>query len=134
MSHAKSESPRPVPSIANDPMDEAPIREKSSGRAAFDVRGDAIWEWKTETGSYSREISTKRLKKLEALELSLEQTRLTQQLKALAGKELAQAGGGYNPYDRTSLKSAKPAAPIATKPAEKPTPVLGRVRGWLGSK
>ena len=44
-------------------------RTKESGRAVFDSGGRSSWEWKTETGNFSREISTKRLKLLEASDL-----------------------------------------------------------------
>jgi len=36
-----------------------------SGRIAFDDRGNATWEWRTDTGTFSREIDTQRLKALQ---------------------------------------------------------------------
>lgn len=36
-----------------------------SGRIAFDDRGYATWEWRTDTGTFSREIDTQRLKALQ---------------------------------------------------------------------
>jgi|SRR6185437_4947757 len=44
-----------------------------SGRIAFDERGNATWEWRTDTGTFSREIDTQRLKALqESTSASLE--------------------------------------------------------------
>src|SRR5437868_8008901 len=39
--------------------------DKRSGRVAFDSRGNPIWEWQLETGVYSRDVSTQKLKKLD---------------------------------------------------------------------
>jgi hypothetical protein len=38
---------------------------KPSGRIAFDDRGNATWEWQTDTGTFTREIDTKRMKALQ---------------------------------------------------------------------
>lgn len=76
---------------------------KSSGRVAFDARGNPIWEWQLETGVYSRDVNTQKLKKLNLGELSLVDTGTH---KKLAGVEpeaptirKAMPGGGFNPYD-----------------------------------
>jgi hypothetical protein len=68
----------------NDPKDKDPkssaedpapaSREKRSGRASFDERGNAVWEWQLETGVYSRDVSTQKLKKLELDDLSIAET------------------------------------------------------------
>ena len=36
-----------------------------TGRITFDERGNATWEWRTDTGTFSREIDTQRLKALQ---------------------------------------------------------------------
>jgi hypothetical protein len=42
-----------------------------SGRATWDERGNSIWEWQTEPGVYSRDISAQQLRALEANDLHL---------------------------------------------------------------
>ena len=37
---------------------------KPSGRVAFDERGNATWEWQSETGRFDRDIDTGRLRKI----------------------------------------------------------------------
>lgn len=71
-----------------------------SGRVAFDSRGNPVWEWQTSTGVYDRNVSTQRLKKLQAEELSIADTQATKKPKGLALEEPTQLpGGGVNPYN-----------------------------------
>jgi hypothetical protein len=39
--------------------------DPKSGRVAFDERGRATWEWRIDTGTFSRDIDTKRLRQLQ---------------------------------------------------------------------
>jgi hypothetical protein len=36
-----------------------------SGRIAFDDRGKAVWEWRTDTGTFKTDIDTKQVKALQ---------------------------------------------------------------------
>lgn len=81
--------------------------ERRSGRVAYDSRGNPIWEWQLETGVYTRDVSTQKLKKLDLGELSLVDTAI--QKKPLGGDSEPRAGGfnprdkgagGFNPYDK----------------------------------
>jgi hypothetical protein len=36
-----------------------------SGRIAFDDRGKAVWEWRTDTGNFKTDIDTKQVKALQ---------------------------------------------------------------------
>jgi hypothetical protein len=36
-----------------------------SGRIAFDDRGQAVWEWRTETGTFKADIDTKKVRALQ---------------------------------------------------------------------
>jgi hypothetical protein len=45
--------------------------ETRSGRAAWDERGNSIWEWQTQPGVYTRDISDHQLQQLEASHLTL---------------------------------------------------------------
>lgn len=86
---------------------------KSSGRVAFDARGNPIWEWQLETGVYSRDVTTQKLKKLDLGELSLVETGTHKKPNvepAAPTIHKAMPGGGFNPYD-TSPKQEDSASP-----------------------
>ncbi len=36
-----------------------------SGRIAFDARGNAVWEWRTETGDFKSDVDTQTVKALQ---------------------------------------------------------------------
>ncbi|MGE3531819.1 MAG: hypothetical protein AB7I12_08500 [Steroidobacteraceae bacterium] len=42
-----------------------------SGRAAWDERGNSVWEWQTAPGVFTREISSQQLEALEATDLRI---------------------------------------------------------------
>jgi hypothetical protein len=69
--------------------------DRRSGRVAYDSRGNPVWEWQLETGVYTRDVSTQRLKKLDLGELSLADTAIHKK-----PGETGQRGGGSNPYDK----------------------------------
>ena len=39
--------------------------EAPSGRIAFDARGNAVWEWRTETGDFKSDVDTQTVKALQ---------------------------------------------------------------------
>lgn|SRR5579872_958568 len=75
-----------------------------SGRIAFDDRGNATWEWRTDTGTFSREIDTQRLK---ALQESTASTLAPEGERPEAGMD------PYSSADRLATPS-KPSAPRRT--------------------
>ncbi len=89
-----------------------PGEPKQSGRVAYDSKGNPVWEWETSTGVFDRDVSTQRLKKLEA-KLSLEETQPVPKPKA-KGLSLQDAeplpGGGRNPYDTGGRSDGRAAA------------------------
>jgi len=105
------------------PAADAPKETRSSGRVAFDSRGNPVWEWQLETGVYSRDVSTQKLKKLDLGDLSIAESAIQKQpaglKEAFAGKNQpgdkstnavkparpAQPGGGFNPYDNSTRPS-----------------------------
>lgn len=145
MSDPKDRNPRspPSPPSADD--------SKRSGRAGVDERGNSVWEWQLETGVYSRDISTQKLKKLDLGDLSIAETASHQRPEGLgADKKPPQKklpGGGFNPYDSSSSGGAggnpydnarsfgkKPQpAPTGAPPARKPMD-LKRLEEWMQIK
>lgn len=76
---------------------------KRSGRAGVDERGNSVWEWQLETGVYSRDITTQKLKKLDLGDLSIAETASHQQPAGFDPKEQPKpSAGGFNPYDSSS--------------------------------
>jgi hypothetical protein len=91
MSDSKDKPPAPAP------------ESKRSGRAGVDDRGNTVWEWQLETGVYSRDITTQRLKKLDLGDLSIAETASHQRPAGLDPKDKPKSpGGGFNPYDNAS--------------------------------
>lgn len=108
-SRDKSSQASPSPGSANrDPTSatgEQPATDgKRSGRAAYDERGNSVWEWQLETGVYSRDISTQRLKKLDLNDLSIAETATHPRPPGLTDPQdrKPMPGGGFNPYDNST--------------------------------
>ena len=106
----------------------APADDQRSGRITYDERGNAVWEWKLETGVYSRDINTQRLKKLELNDLSIADTAKHERPSGLGGDQSASPpmpGGGFNPYDNSSTARGNVGSNpynSAGRPALKPEP------------
>lgn len=76
-----------------------------SGRIAFDDRGNATWEWRTDPGTFSRDIDTHRLK-------ALQEATATN----LAPDSPTSPDSGIDPYSNADrpLSTGKPEAPRRT--------------------
>jgi hypothetical protein len=91
----------------NDPKDkdaksseESPASgEKRSGRVGFDERGNSVWEWQLETGVYSRDVNTQKLRKLDLDELSIADTAINKKPSGFTPD--AKRETGFNPYNRS---------------------------------
>jgi len=129
------------------PESNDPEADKRSGRISYDERGNSVWEWQLETGVYSRDISTQRLKKLDLNDLSIADTATHQRPPGLDEPKdrKPMPGGGFNPYDNSSTARGnvganpynsggkaplKPAAPAAADPKRKPTD-LKKLQEWM---
>lgn len=125
--------------------------DRRSGRVSHDSRGNPVWEWQLETGVYSRDVSTQRLKKLDLGDLSIAETASHKRPEGLdkAKDKEPLPGGGFNPYDNTPARGAgggfnpydnakalgnkmRPAQPSAA-PARKPTD-LKKLEEWMQAK
>jgi hypothetical protein len=102
-----------------DSPPESKESDKKSGRVAFDSKGNPVWEWQLETGVYSRDVNTQKLKKLDLGDLSIADSGIHPQPAGLgpaSGKPAAAPskpaapqgrsspqnsgkGAGFNPYD-----------------------------------
>jgi len=125
---------------------------KRSGRAGVDERGNSVWEWQLETGVYSRDISTQKLRKLDLGDLSIAETASHQRPTGLPNEKEAAPkklpGGGFNPYDNSSSsggaggnpydnarnfgRKMQP-PPASAPPARKPMD-LKRLEEWMQIK
>jgi hypothetical protein len=72
---------------------------KRSGRVTFDSRGNSVWEWQLETGVYSRDVNTQKLKKLDLGDLSIAETGVQKKLPGSDPADEPRPGGGFNPYN-----------------------------------
>ena len=95
---------------------------KSTGRVKFDDRGNAVWEWQLETGSFGIEVSTQRLQKLANPTLSIADDGPTP-FETVRANPLG-TKKGYDPYDSGKLGKKPP-------PAKKDLRKLGE---WLKLK
>jgi hypothetical protein len=99
---------------------------KRSGRVSFDSRGNSVWEWQLETGVYSRDVNTQKLKKLDLGDLSIAETGIQKRPPGLGDEP--QPGGGFNPYDNApkskegGFNPYDNARALGAKFAPKPTP------------
>jgi len=95
MSHSKGKGREP-------PAAPEPSEQKRTGRVSFDDRGNSVWEWQLETGVYSRDVNTQKLKKLNLDELSIAETGVNKRPLGLAdSKQEPMPGGGFNPYNNS---------------------------------
>lgn len=102
----KPQKSAPERSAEARPAEAAGESAKRSGRVALDARGNTVWEWQLETGVYTRDISTQKLKKLDLGELSIADTAIQKQPPDLADASKPNLpGGGFNPYDNAPPKS-----------------------------
>ena len=103
MTDPKDKKPERAPPTAVGPQG----TDKRSGRVAYDSRGNPTWEWQLETGVYSRDVSTPRLKKLDLGDLSIAETARHKKPEGLEeNQKPPMPGGGFNPYDNTPAKGS----------------------------
>lgn len=137
------------------PFTPTDTREMTSGRVAFDARGNAVWEWRTGDGEFQRDASTTILRKLEPTGLAIEATgirrKLTPGSHAAPAPEpttgaLAESAPppvvpkevhGGDPYNsgknashvRQAARRASPKPAAKIVPPEPPKGIIGRLLG-----
>ena len=104
--------PKERDSPGKSPPAAAADDSRRSGRAGVDERGNSVWEWKLETGVYSRDISTQKLRKLDLGDLSIAETANQKRPPGLGAEQkpgpTKLPGGGFNPYDNSSDGGGNP--------------------------
>ena len=89
--------PGPVPA---KPAAPAPASraggQGATGKVVHDDRGNAVWDWVKQTSRHAIESTTRLLRKLEAPELKMEDTK-DEELRILPEPG---TGGGYDPYNQ----------------------------------
>lgn len=129
------------------------------GGVSHDSRGNAIWEWASETGRNAIDSTSRLLKRLEVPGLKIQDEEppaarppderasqpppgvppgITPAARGRGGARGKDAGGGYDPYAgraaRAGQKPApKPAAPL-TKPSSAPAPRPSLWQRLLGKR
>jgi hypothetical protein len=139
---------RLTPTFRTSSADSGQQRQPASGRVAFDERGNAVWEMRTEDHQYCRKGSTTLVRKLKATPLSIEATGIVRRKPVMpdthqtempvpkravpedAGRPLdrAQMGTVRTFPVRTSAAAKRPAARPAAVTKDKPS-LLGRLFG-----
>lgn len=134
---------------SKDKGDAPRSEDKRSGRVGFDERGNSVWEWQLETGVYSRDVSTQKLKKLELGDLSIADTAVQKRPKGLGGEKAPMPGGGFNPYDNSPQvgggfnhydnahalgKKFAPKAPTKPAPPQRTPADLKKLEEWMKAK
>ena len=97
MNSNQGDPPAGPPEPPKGAAEEDPSRTKTSGRTAFDARGNAVWEWKTETGQYTTDASTTVVRKLEDSGLAIESTVIVKKPEQPATKIEVPTGGRLQP-------------------------------------
>ncbi len=127
-SASSSKAASPSHALPPAPSSGEKAAEDKSGRVTFDSKGNPVWEWQTAPGVFEQDVTTQRLKKLEAPELSLATTQPVPTIgnKGSAKSTKSKEDTGFNPYDSDGVVKPRSKTPIqATHPAlahKKPPP------------
>jgi len=97
-SHPKPQT-RPAGSAVAKPTAQPGAQTSAAGttrKVVHDDRGHAVWQWVKETSRVAIESTSRLLRKLEAPDLKMEDTK-DKELRIMPGPS---AGGGYDPYNQ----------------------------------
>jgi hypothetical protein len=75
--------------------------DPQSGRVAYDDRGQPVWEWRVDTGKFSRDVDTRQVRQLQ------------EDASAKLGQEPAPRIEGVDPYS-TATSAGAPQKPRRT--------------------
>lgn len=93
----------------NDIIEGPPVTpDNSSGRAAWDDRGNSVWEWRTAPGIYSRDVDTQRVKALQTADLKILESQTHASTADESGTDFPSRAGLNLPTRGTSRPTGKP--------------------------
>lgn len=75
-----------------------------TGRVRHDERGNAVWDWLKDTGRNAFEATSRLLRKLEAPDLKIEDTK-DEEPRLESDRD---PGGGYDPYNQSAKPRGRP--------------------------
>jgi hypothetical protein len=113
----------------------SPDQPAATGKITHDSRGNAVWNWISESGKIAIDSTSRLLKRLDTSDLELEESDNAAAPQpgpaAAPGKPPPGLQGGYDPYSSRTPSRTRPAAtsvrrapqprPAATSPARKPS-------------
>jgi hypothetical protein len=73
---------------------------QSTGNVVHDERGNAVWDWVKQTSRIAIESTSRLLRKLEAPQLEVEDTK-DEELRLKSDDD---PGGGYDPYNKRTQR------------------------------
>jgi hypothetical protein len=112
MKDPKSLKPELRPGAAAPPKPAAPPAAPAakpgssgrSGRVVHDERGNAVWDFLATTSRIALEATSRLLKKLEAPELKIEDSK-DEELRIMPEPGSGSGGSGYDPYNQATKPS-----------------------------
>jgi hypothetical protein len=109
--------PKPIKSVEPESLDPETIDleplsddDCPAGRIVHDARGNAVWKWRGETSS-TEETTSGVLKYIDPADLEVKGQADAPGPMSPRSTEVADAGGGYDPYNQGGIRS-KARAPV----------------------
>jgi hypothetical protein len=94
-----------------------------AGGVRHDARGNAVWQWATETARHAVASTSQLLRRLDVSSLSLQDDESPPGSPTTPARPARKAQGGFNPYDGAAM----PAAPAVKK---RPAPQAPARSSW----
>ncbi len=80
--------------------------DPKSGRVAYDERGQPVWEWRVDTGVFSRDVDTKQMRRIQE----------DAAVKLRDAPAQSRRSVGFDPYSTAVAKEPAPAQEQPLKP------------------
>ncbi len=92
------EPPKTSPPGSTPAVPAAPPKAGATGKVVHDARGNAVWDWLATTSRVAIEATSRLLKKLDAAELKIEDSK-DEELRIMPEPS---SGAGYDPYNQVT--------------------------------
>jgi hypothetical protein len=80
--------------------------DAQSGRVAYDERGQPVWEWRVDTGVFSRDVDTRQMRKIQE----------EAAVKLQDAPPPSRRSMGFDPYSTAVAKEPPPPKEVPSKP------------------